>query len=154
MQRRIMRIAIPIAGERVSPLFDVAQRVLLVDIEDGRQAGRTEEVLEQLDSEPRAKRVTELGADALICGAISLPLEEDLLSAGVQVIPEIRGRVEDVLRAFLSGQLDGDEFRMPGSYGGRRRSRSPRVRDTSRPTRDAQRVGTNAKGDHSDGNRR
>ena len=52
-----MKIAIPISDDRVSPVFDVARRLLLVDIEDGREVGRTEEVLEKSQLAPRASRV-------------------------------------------------------------------------------------------------
>jgi len=118
-----MRVAIPIADGRISPVFDVARRLLLVDIESEREVRRTEEVLEEPELAARARRVAELGADVLICGAISRPLEAMLLSAGVEVIPQTCGPMEDVLRAFLSGQLTEQAFVIPGCCGHRRRFR-------------------------------
>ena len=105
---------------RISPVFDAARRLLLVDIEDGREVGRTEEVLEKSQLAPRASRIAELHTDVLICGAISQPLEAMLISAGVEVIPQTCGQVEEVLQAFVSGQLTGDAFVMPGCCGRRR----------------------------------
>jgi predicted Fe-Mo cluster-binding NifX family protein len=119
-----MRTAIPIAEGRISPLFDVARRLLLVDIENEREVRRTEEVMEERELAARARRVAELGADVLVCGAISRPLEAMLLSTGVEVIPQTCGPVEDVLKALVSGQLTEQAFVIPGCCGHRRRFRS------------------------------
>ena len=121
-----MRAAIPIAHGRISPVFDVASCILLVDIENEREVRRTEEVLEEPELAARARRVAELGADVLICGAISRPLEAMLLSTGVEVIPQTCGPVEDVLKAFVSGQLTEQAFVIPGCCGHRRRFRGGR----------------------------
>jgi predicted Fe-Mo cluster-binding NifX family protein len=118
-----MRTAIPIADGRISPVFDVARRLLLVDIENEREVRRTEQVLEEMELAARARRVAELGVELLICGAISRPLEAMLLSTGVDVVPQTCGPVEDVLRAFASGQLTEQAFVIPGCCGHRRQSR-------------------------------
>jgi predicted Fe-Mo cluster-binding NifX family protein len=116
-----MRVAIPISDGRISPVFDSARRLVLVDVDNGREVRRTEEGLEEPELAPRARRVAELGADVLICGAISRPLEAMLLSVGVEVVPQTCGQAEDVLRAFVSGQLTEQAFLMPGCCGRRRR---------------------------------
>ena len=121
-----MRVAVPVSDGRISPVFDVARRLLLVDIENAREVGRTENTLEEVELAARARRVAELGADGLICGAISRPLEAMLLSAGVAVIPQTCGPVDDVLRAFMSGQLTEQAFVIPGCCGRRRRFRGGR----------------------------
>ncbi len=117
----VMRVAIPFFDGGISPVFDAARRLLLVDIEDGREVWRTEQLVEEPELWPRARRVVEFGADVLICGAISRPLEAMLLSAGVEVIPQTCGPVEDVLKAFISGRLTEQAFVMPGCCGRRRR---------------------------------
>jgi len=89
-----MKIAISVSDDRVSPVFDVARRLLLVDIEDGRDVNRTEEVLEESQLAPRASRIAELHTDVLVCGAISRTLEAMLISAGVEVIPQTCGHVK------------------------------------------------------------
>ena len=117
-----MKIAIPVSDARISPVFDAARRLLLVDIEDGREVGRTEEVREESQLAPRASRIAELHTDVLVCGAISRPLQAMLISAGVEVIPQTCGQVEEVVQAFISGQLSGDAFIMPGCVGRRRQT--------------------------------
>ncbi len=109
-----MKAAIPIFDDRVSPLFDAARCLVLVDIEDGREIRRGQRSLDEPEMAPRARRVAELGVDVLICGAISQQLEDMLRAAGVQVIPRICGPVEEVLTAFVSGKLPEKAFLMPG----------------------------------------
>ena len=124
-----MRAAIPVSDGRISPVFDVARRLVLVDIDRGREVRRTEKALEERALASRARRVAELGADVLICGAISRPLEAMLLSTGVEVIPQTCGPVGDVLGAFVSGQLTEQAFVIPGCCGHRRRFHGGRTQD-------------------------
>ncbi len=123
-----MRIAIPIADDRISPVLDVAQRLLVIDADGGIERQRTELPIDPKALEARAQRVAEIGADVLICGAISRPLQWLLIAAGVEVIPQTCGQVEEVLEAFLAGRLVGDAFVMPGCCGRRRRFRGGRRR--------------------------
>ncbi|MCK4341845.1 MAG: NifB/NifX family molybdenum-iron cluster-binding protein [Phycisphaerae bacterium] len=121
-----MRVALPTWDGRISPVFDVARRLLVVDVERDAEIGRSEVDLEETRLAARASRVTALGVHVLICGAISWPLEAMLTSAGIRLIPQICGPVEDVLRAFLAGQLPDEAFLMPGCCGRRRRFRGGR----------------------------
>jgi len=130
-----MKIAIPVSGDRVSPVFDTARRVLLVDVDEDRPVERTEMSLEEPQLTSRANRIAEWNAEVLICGAISRPLEAMLLAAGVDVVPQTCGQVEDVIRAFVSGSLADDRFAMPGCCGRRRqhRGRQRRAERRCRP---------------------
>jgi predicted Fe-Mo cluster-binding NifX family protein len=58
-----------------------------------------------------------LGVDTLICGAISRPLAYMITTAGINLIAWISGQVEDVLQAFLRGNVFDIQFLMPGSHG-------------------------------------
>lgn len=118
-----MKVAIPHWQGRVSPVFDVANRLLLVDATDGQEAGRAEVPLTGIDPAQRAGELARSGADILICGAISRPLEAAVSSRGIEVIAQVCGQVEEVLRAFREGRLSDPGFLMPGCCGRRRRSR-------------------------------
>ena len=118
-----MRVAIPTWIDRVSPVFDVARRLVVVTLGGDRQVKREEAAIEAADLAARVARVTQLGVDVLICGAISMPLEAMLASAGIRVIPHKCGRVEDIVVAFASGQLTDETFLMPGCCGRRGRFR-------------------------------
>ncbi len=121
-------------GGRISPLFDTARRLLLVDIENGREVRRNEQVVEELELGVQVRRTAGLRADVLICGAISRPLEALLSTAGVAVISQASGLAEDVLRAFASGQLTEQSFLMPGCRERRTRYRGARSTEKKMPS--------------------
>ena len=112
-----MRIGIPIWNDRVSPVLDTAERLVVVDT--GAAAGQVREEVALHDTRLplRATRLAELGLDVLICGAVSSPLAEMLAAAGVPLRPWIAGEVEDVLQALSTGRLDRPRYRMPGCCG-------------------------------------
>ena len=116
-----MRLAIPTWNGRISPVFDVAERLLLVDLDEGSEVTRQEALIDETNVASRVSRITDLRVDTLICGAISRALEGRLAAAGVYVVPDTCGLVEDVLRAFSSGELTEQAFLMPGCCGRRRR---------------------------------
>ena len=122
----LMKVAIPHWRDRVSPVFDVASILLVVDVADGGALRREQRSLTASDPLKRAKQVAQLGTEVLICGAISWPLEIALSSAGVRVVPFTCGEVEEVLSAFMNGKLTGGAFLMPGCCGWRRRLRARR----------------------------
>lgn len=114
-----MKVAIPTWMERISPVFDVASRLLVLDIEDGREQGRSEASLDQTESAQRAEQLAACGVDLLICGGISRMLELTLADKGIRTVARICGPVEDVIQAFLAGRLKDEKFLMPGCCGGR-----------------------------------
>jgi len=128
----LMKVAIPVWVDRISPVFDVARRLLIMEIENGVEISREKMALNEMALAPRAIYIVELGVQVLICGAISWPLEMALSSSGIQVIPHICGNVDEVLKAFLAGRLINDGFLMPGCCGRRRRFRGRVPRMQSR----------------------
>ena len=104
-----MRLAIPIWNDRISPVFDAAGRLLLVDIEQGRERARWEEVLSDVMPSHRMWRLAELGVNALICGGISRPLLTLLADSGISVFPWTAGPVdgdEEMIFTVPQGKLD------------------------------------------------
>ena len=126
-----MKLAIPVSGDRVSTAFDFARHLLLLECEDGREIHRAGLALEEEAPLSRARRLESLGARALICGAISRSLAEHLASAGIDVIPFVSGTVEEVLAAYLAGELESAQFLMPGSTAEERKEW--RIRREARP---------------------
>ena len=101
-------------------MFDVAKRLLVVDVDGDSEVSREEARIEETQPTRRVQRVAEIGVNTLICGAISAPLEAMLVAADVQVIPHTCGPAEQILHAFLAGRLAEDAFLMPGCCGRRR----------------------------------
>lgn len=116
-----MRIAIPQWQGRVSPVFDASGSMVFVEADNGREVRRELRRLVERDPFSRAAEFLSMGAEILICGAISRPVEMRLVSSGVRVIGFTCGTVEQVLEAFLKGELPNAEFVMPGCHEWRRR---------------------------------
>jgi len=109
-----MRIAIPLWQGRVSPVFDEANRILLIDISEKQERYRQEESLTTRNPFERAQVLPKLGVDLLICGMISQTQQTALTSAGIRIIPCICGSMEEVIAAFLDGRLENGALLMPG----------------------------------------
>ena len=121
-----MRIACPVWMDRVSPVFDDALALVLIDMEGGSEVSRRTVVLEDPVPVRRALKLTDLGVDVLICGAISRSLERMVAARGVKIIQRICGSADEVIGAFLQGDEIENRYSMPGACrrdGGQRRRR-------------------------------
>ncbi len=116
-----MKVAITTWNGRISPVFDVARQVLLLDVEDGRVIARREEPLPGDEMQHQAAQLVELGTYVLICGAISHPMAAVLAGKGIRVIPFTAGAVEEVVAAWLAGSLPSAVMSMPGCCGQQKR---------------------------------
>jgi len=116
----MMKIAMPWWQGRVSPVLDVAARFLLITVEQGQETAREDLLFEAAGALERVRQVARLGVEAVVCGAVSRPLDLALRSAGIQVVTDICGQVDDVLAAFIGGRLNQAEYLMPGCCGRRR----------------------------------
>jgi predicted Fe-Mo cluster-binding NifX family protein len=131
---RHMRVAIPLWQGRVSPVFDEANRILLVDVSEKQEQRRQEESLTTRNPFERAQMLPKLGVDLLICGMISQTQQTALASAGIRIIPHICGPMEEVIAAFLEDRIENGALLMPGC-GGCKRMRHPRTRLSPRKAR-------------------
>lgn len=113
-----MRIAVPEWQGRVSPVFDFAEQIVLLDIEDESGVRRCRKRFGSVSLHERARRLSELKVELVICGAISQSLEGLIVARHIRVIPLICGEVEDVIHAFQTNTLDHERFAMPGCGGG------------------------------------
>lgn len=110
-------------------MFDTSGHLLILDVENGCEAHRTELSILSLSLQERVNRLVELDVDVLICGAISRPLESMVVASGIKTIPWLTGEVEEVLEWYLTGKPTDTRFLMPGCgrrqhrYGGPRRRR-------------------------------
>jgi len=82
---------------------------------------RREESLPGTELPLQAERLSALGAEVLICGAISRPMAGLLAATNINVIPFIAGDEAQILGAWLLGTLPSPAWSMPGCCGQRRR---------------------------------
>lgn len=117
-----MKIAIPVWNGFVSSVFDFAHQLLIVEVQDQTELSRSEISLEEQPGPQRVSRLVGLGADVLICGAISRPLASMLVAASnIEVIPFVSGPVDEILSAYINGQLAEQRFLQPGCWPGARK---------------------------------
>ncbi|MFP4501542.1 MAG: hypothetical protein ACLFTT_11130 [Candidatus Hydrogenedentota bacterium] len=115
-----MKAAFSIARGRIAPVFDVARHIRLV--ESDADTMRTRGEYDLPDTTPAAKvaQLEALGAELLVCGAVSRPLHELLTARGIVVAPFVAGEAEAVMAAWANDTLDDESFAMPGCCGRRR----------------------------------
>ncbi len=127
-----MLIAVPHSQGRVSPVLDVAARLMLVRLKGGAEVERREVVLFERQPGGMVHSLRECGVKVVICGAISQELLAAVQQADIRVVPQVCGELDLVIEAFRSGRLAQREFAMPGCWrqrcgGGRRRRNGSRA---------------------------
>jgi predicted Fe-Mo cluster-binding NifX family protein len=109
-----MRIAIPVWENKVSPVLDTARRLLIVEVKEQGEISRSEIFFDEQDIPRRCHRIRGMAVDTLICGAVSRPFLRMLMSENIDIIPEIAGLAEEVLEAYIQGNLFNSRYFMPG----------------------------------------
>jgi len=107
-----MKVALSVWRGRVAPVFDVSRELLCLDVvEQCVVALSTVPVSEESS---RERVLVLLGIETLICGAISAIYAQILEAQGIEVIPFVAGDVDEVISAFLDGELPSSRLAMPG----------------------------------------
>lgn len=109
-----MKVGLTIWQGRISPVLDVARRLLLVEVVDGQVKARREEPLAGTLPAAQANCLAALAPQVLICGAISQTMSLLLARLPMKIVPFIAGETETVLNAWLRGTLAGPGLSMPG----------------------------------------
>ncbi len=120
-----MKVGITAWGNVVSPVFDAARALLVVEINGGTIVSRERLPMAGSSAEQQLQKLQTLresGIEVLICGAVSEIPANMIESSGIRLIPFISGSIDAVLQAFLKQQLPAADFLMPGC-GLRRRKR-------------------------------
>jgi len=110
------RVALPVFKKKVSPVFDTCTRVILVDIENNREIDRKELYLDSLSLTERMTLLLKSGVSVVICGGISDVMEKMIVGKNIDVIGNITGEIETVLKGYLARELGRPQFQLPGHY--------------------------------------
>lgn len=108
-----MKVAMTVWGNRISPVFDSAQTILLTDIEDGEIVDQRREFLPRLVASGLARMLVEKDIDTLICGAISERPAQIIQQADVRLLPFLSGNADRFLAAYAANESI-DSYIMPG----------------------------------------
>ena len=90
-----MKIAVAYGNGRISPVFDTARELVLIDFEGKQELQRTSVAVSGPDPFDRVRSVRRSGA-------------------GVKVCSFIRGELDAVVSAYLAGRLEDARYQMPG----------------------------------------
>ena len=121
-----MILAVPVHQNRLSPLFDVASRIRIVELGDSERADRGSLLLEGMNEVQRVTLLKRVGVQCLLCAGISGSCSSLLRSAGIQVVDGVVGDVEDVMDAHQGGRIMEERYRMPGCGAGWRHRKGHR----------------------------
>jgi predicted Fe-Mo cluster-binding NifX family protein len=120
-----MRVAVTEHQSRVSPVFDVARRVVLAefDPDSGAEDGLEIRHADLAGQGPleRARELSLLEVDVVVCGAISPAMAVALQSAGIELLSGVCGPVDEVLATVRAGGSFVPSMVLPGGCGQRRR---------------------------------
>jgi predicted Fe-Mo cluster-binding NifX family protein len=109
-----MKVALTVWENRISPLFDSARTLLIVDITDQTATGRYFEPFHCESPSSRAAKLSDLKVQVLICGAVSDLFAKMIETYGIRIIPFVAGAVDEVIDAYLMGAISSSRFQMPG----------------------------------------
>lgn len=109
-----MNIALTVWEDRISPVFDAATTLLLVEIRNGGIAGRRFAPLHPAGAMRLGEMLKQMDVSVLICGAISEGYANRLSFTGIELIPFISGKTERILETFVKEEPLRPVFSMPG----------------------------------------
>jgi len=109
-----MRVALTVWKNRISPLFDAACMLLIADIEKGIIGEKRVEAIKCESPYLKVGILNDVGANILVCGGISAFYANLIEARGIKIIPFISGDINDVLDAYVTGNINQKKYRMPG----------------------------------------
>jgi predicted Fe-Mo cluster-binding NifX family protein len=119
-----MKVALTIWQERISPVFDSAQMLLIADIQDSKVTKRRLEPFFPARPKHLVDRLNELKVKVVICGAITEVPAIVIEAGGIELIPFIGGLTEEILGNYARGIAIIPKFLMPGcDHRGRRQKK-------------------------------
>ena len=101
-----MRIAIPVALGQITDSLARADGFRVYEDDHGKLVRRLE--LPRAAFDDAVALLEDIGADALLCGALDEAERRAVSLAGVMCFDSYRGEPEDAVHAFLSGAVASD----------------------------------------------
>ena len=101
----VQKLAIPVFGHRISARLDCSESLLLVTIRDNTIVERKELRWTDTHVLHRIHLLLQEGVAVLICGGISDTSARLLRENSIEVIPWVRGEIDEALSSFMQGTL-------------------------------------------------
>lgn len=121
-----MKIAIPAFHSKVSPRFDTAQELVLLEVIDGNVINRERQPLQAYSAAGKIKKLLEEDVDTLICGGIDRLSRQQIGLNRIEVYSWVTGEINDAVSCFLrnglnSGTILGSNGKKEGRWQFRQR---------------------------------
>lgn len=129
-------VALTVWEGRISPVFDAAHDLMLVNIDGGKIADRVVFFFDPDRLPSFLAFLAERNVECLICGAISEMPAQMIVDSGVRLIPFISGNLSQVLDSIAKGEPIDPVFLMPGCGCPRRNTCTARRRRGRRNDRE------------------
>ncbi len=94
-------IALSVFGNRISSRLDVAEKVMIIKVENNSIKTKELRLLKNMDTSKKLDELLQLNPDVLICGGVTELCKKKLNNSKIQVIPWVQGYIEDVLKLYL-----------------------------------------------------
>jgi predicted Fe-Mo cluster-binding NifX family protein len=115
------KVALTVWGDRISPVFDSANTLLIVEIENKQAINRHLESFNSTKPSLLMERLIEQKVSVLICGAISEFPAHLIENSRLRLIPFITGNVDKIIDKYMKGASLVPTFSMPGCGSNRRK---------------------------------
>ncbi|MBT3388669.1 MAG: dinitrogenase iron-molybdenum cofactor biosynthesis domain-containing protein [Desulfobacula sp.] len=109
-----MKIAVTIWGNRVSPVFDAAKKLLVVDLKKQKITNKQYLSFDPGSIEDVIGLLKNMQINTLICGAITSRPTELLTDNDIELIPFVSGEALELIDALAKKVDVGKTYIMPG----------------------------------------
>lgn len=100
-----MRVAIPLFGTRVAPRCTGAESVMMAIVDGSRVRSKSIHHLENTTVSDYLDFLAELKIETIICGAASESFREEAKLMGLDIVADVAGEADDVLRLLSENSL-------------------------------------------------
>jgi len=113
----MIKVAVPLFKDRVSPHFGASRKMLLVMIDHGVMQSEATWDLGGESPMEIARRLASLDIQYIICGGIHRTYKDWLIRNGINVVENQRGIAMEVIKKWLSKfDSDGDDHKKASSF--------------------------------------
>jgi len=114
MNKNIIKIATAIFKSRVSPRFDCAPEMLIIEKNNSDISERRKINTEGLTALERIKQLNKWDINVLICGGIDEQSMQLIGANNIKIYSWITGEYEDAVSSFMTGKLASGNMMGPG----------------------------------------
>jgi predicted Fe-Mo cluster-binding NifX family protein len=104
-----MKIAISTDGAEVSPHFGRCPQFTIIEVQDNKLISR--KVIDNPGHHPGylPEYLRQLGVNCIIAGGMGMRASELFKQAGIESVPGVEGRIDEIIGKIIDGSLEGGE---------------------------------------------